>query len=49
MRIRMTQTYTTPAKQYSKRAVNTYTSGTTVELRTLEALAIVKAGKATIV
>lgn len=49
MKIRMTQTYTTPAKANSKRSVQVLTSGATVEMRTLEALAIVAAGKAVIV
>lgn len=49
MKIRMTQTYVTPAKPNSKRSVQTLTSGAVVELRTLEALAVVAAGKATIV
>jgi hypothetical protein len=49
MKIRMTQTYTTPSSSYSKRAVKVLTSGTTQELRTNEALAIVAAGKAVVV
>ena len=49
MRIKMTATYTTPKKANSKTSVRNYTIGTIVELRTLEALDIVKAGKATIV
>jgi hypothetical protein len=46
MLIRMTQGYTTPSKPNSRRAVQVLTNGQTYRFRTVEALAIIAAGKA---